>query len=359
LPAPAPACCCLLRPTHPTAVAKFSCDFDGTSETLDRDLSAGHSFVTPAPRATRRHPRTVAWRGRRLAAPRSCPRRHLLDGVARQAAERAMALVPRASRDLSVTTPAAGEEVEQENLQVRGAPAAGLEPATLRLTVDRSVIHRHAPECIAAGQRAYAANGERRRTGLDDSSLQPRLQPGAPTLPTRGGTARRSLTRGPGRLAVRGRRFSGRWGDPDGVWRSIYVGESRLACYLDLLAFARADPQLQDELAGIEEAPKDAVAHPTLPAGLLPDSCRWPRRVGSALLAGWYAVPDKESLPTPRARVLALAIKLRLADVDAASIRLAEPRGFTQAIGRGCTTRVPPTAGHSPACSSARVTVTG
>jgi len=128
-------------------------------------------------------------------------------------------------------------------------------------------------------------------------------------------------------------RFSGRWDDPDGVWRSICVGESRLACYLEVLAFARVDPQLQDELAGIEEAPEDAVAHPTLPVGLLPHSWRRPRRVGSALLIGWYAVPgDKESLPTLRARFLPLAIKYRLADVDAASIRLAEPRGFTQAI---------------------------
>jgi hypothetical protein len=100
-----------------------------------------------------------------------------------------------------------------------------------------------------------------------------------------------------------------------------------------VLAFARADAQLQDDLAGIEEAPEDAVAHPTLPAGVLPDSWRAPRRVGSALLTGWYAVPgDKESMPTLRARFLALAIKRRLADVDAASIRLAEPRGFIQAI---------------------------
>jgi hypothetical protein len=128
-------------------------------------------------------------------------------------------------------------------------------------------------------------------------------------------------------------RFSGRWDDPDGVWRSIYVGASRLACYLEVLAFVRADPQLQDDLAGIDEGPEDAVAHPTLPGGRLPVSWRWPRRVGSALLHGWYAVPgDKESLPTLRARFLALAVKLRLPDVDAASIRLAEPRSFTQSI---------------------------
>jgi hypothetical protein len=128
-------------------------------------------------------------------------------------------------------------------------------------------------------------------------------------------------------------RFSGRWDDPDGVWRSIYVGESRLACYLEVLAFARPDPQLQDALAGIDEAPEDAAAHPTLPGGVLSESWKWPRRVGSARLSGWHAVPgDKESLATLRARFLALAIKLRLVDVDAAAIRLAEPRGFTQAI---------------------------
>ncbi len=155
-------------------------------------------------------------------------------------------------------------------------------------------------------------------------------------------------------------RFSGRWDDPDGVWRSIYVGESRLACYLEVLAFARADPQLQDGLAGIEEAPEDVVAHRTLPAGLLPDSWRWPRRVGSALLTGWYAVPgDKESLPTLRARFLALAIKLRLADVDAASIRFAEPRGFTQAMAAWLYDQSAPTEGPSLLFSSAPVTVTG
>jgi hypothetical protein len=82
-------------------------------------------------------------------------------------------------------------------------------------------------------------------------------------------------------LAVRqARPFSGRWDDPNGVWRSIYVGESRLACYLEVLAFVRADPQLQDDLAGIDEGAEDAVAHPTLPGGLLPVSWRWPRRVG-------------------------------------------------------------------------------
>ena len=154
-------------------------------------------------------------------------------------------------------------------------------------------------------------------------------------------------------------RFSGRWDDPDGVWRSIYVGESRLACFLEVLAFARPDPQLQDEL-GIEEAPEDEVVHPTLAGGLVPESWRWPRRVGWARLTGWYAVPgDKESLPTLRTRFLALAIKLRLPDVDAGVIRLAEPREFTQAIAAWLYDQTAPDG--TPArrgCSSRRAMVT-
>lgn len=136
----------------------------------------------------------------------------------------------------------------------------------------------------------------------------------------------------PWQYAAHGR-FSGRWDDPDGIWRSIYLGESRLACFLEVLAFARPDPQLQDELSDVDEADEDAVAYPTLTGGLLPESWRSPRRVGTALLTGWYAVPGaKESLPTLRARFLALAIALRLPDVDAGVIRLAEPREFTQAV---------------------------
>lgn len=109
--------------------------------------------------------------------------------------------------------------------------------------------------------------------------------------------------------------------------------DSRLVCYLEVLAFARVDPHLQDDLTGIEEDAQDAEADPTLPGGVVPESWPRPRRVGTAQLEGWYAAPgDKESLPTFRARFLPLAVKLRLPDVDAAAIRLADPRILTQQI---------------------------
>ena len=67
--------------------------------------------------------------------------------------------------------------------------------------------------------------------------------------------------------------------------------------------------------------------------GALPTRWREPRLIGSTNLTGWYVLPaDKQSLPTLRGRFLALAVHHRLPDVDAAAIRLAEPRALTQAI---------------------------
>ncbi len=67
---------------------------------------------------------------------------HLLEGVGQQAAERAMALVPRSRRDQrndlrdqSVTNEPAEDGRREEFPQFREAPAPGLEPGTLRLTV--------------------------------------------------------------------------------------------------------------------------------------------------------------------------------------------------------------------------------
>ena len=117
------------------------------------------------------------------------------------------------------------------------------------------------------------------------------------------------------------------------MWRTLYVGDTRLVCYLKILAAFRADPELAEQLHGIDEDPVDANAHPTTTTGAL--STRWlePRLIGNATLTGWHILPaDKPSLPTLRARFLSLAVHHRLPDLDAAAIRLAEPRALTQAI---------------------------
>lgn len=51
-------------------------------------------------------------------------------------------------------------------------------------------------------------------------------------------------------------RFTGRWDDPDGVWRTLYVADTRLACYLEVLAAFRADSELADQLRHIDEDPR-------------------------------------------------------------------------------------------------------
>ncbi len=60
-------------------------------------------------------------------------------------------------------------------------------------------------------------------------------------------------------------RFAGRWDDPDGVWRTLYCGISALACYLEVLAFARPSPQLVAELDDIAVDDEDHDTYPTLP----------------------------------------------------------------------------------------------
>lgn len=130
-----------------------------------------------------------------------------------------------------------------------------------------------------------------------------------------------------------GGRFTGRWDDPQGVWRTLYVGGSRLVCFLEVLAPFRPDLALVAYLDQIEESDDDAVEFPSAAPGTL----RWDwcaaRRAGEARLTGWYAAPaDVESLPTLRAKFLPLAVHHGLPDVDAATIRLAEPRAFTQEI---------------------------
>lgn len=128
-------------------------------------------------------------------------------------------------------------------------------------------------------------------------------------------------------------RFSGRWDDPDGVWRSVYIGQTPLACYLEVLAVFRPDPHLGGELAEIDEDPLDAREAPTTAGGALPRQWCEPRQIGTGRLHGWYAVPaNVESLPTLRARFLRLAARYGLPDVDAAAIRHGEPRAFTQAV---------------------------
>lgn len=131
-------------------------------------------------------------------------------------------------------------------------------------------------------------------------------------------------------FAIAGR-FDGRWDDPDGVWRTLYVADSPLGCYLEVLARFRRDPGLADALAGIDDDPD----HPTLDAGLVPAEWRTRRRLARASMTGVFLVVGSTStLATLRQHFLAAARALGLADVDAAAVRVPAPRAFTQAVAK-------------------------
>ena len=67
---------------------------------------------------------------------------------------------------------------------------------------------------------------------------------------------------------AQGGRFIGRWDDPAGEWRAIYVGATRVACYLEVLASFRPDPTLEAEMGDID-SDDDADEFPTISPGRL------------------------------------------------------------------------------------------
>ncbi|MGH3563065.1 MAG: RES domain-containing protein [Mycobacterium sp.] len=126
-------------------------------------------------------------------------------------------------------------------------------------------------------------------------------------------------------------RFDGRWDDPEGVWRMLYLGSTELACYLEVLAPFRPDAALADEMSEIVDDDED-VEYPTVPPGALSyDWCK-PRLICTAILAGCFAVPGHhESLSTLRKQFLAVARRYGCHDLDASAIRDGE-RALTQKI---------------------------
>jgi hypothetical protein len=127
-------------------------------------------------------------------------------------------------------------------------------------------------------------------------------------------------------------RFTGRWDDPAGVWRTLYVGSSALACYLEVLAVFRADPVAARDLDDI--AVDDAAdRYPTVRPGELPRAWCESRLICSAELSGCFVlIGHYETLPTLRRQFLPAAKECGLQDLDAAAIRDSSHRGLTQAM---------------------------
>jgi hypothetical protein len=143
-------------------------------------------------------------------------------------------------------------------------------------------------------------------------------------------------------------RFEGRWDDPAGTYRTIYLGQSLLAVLLEVLARFRPDLELASELAGIDDPDGEAERYPTLPAGQLPRSWLRPRLAGTAGLHGEFVdVRAAATIATLRRRFAALAADLGLPDLDAAALKTSAPRRLTQTISGWLYTLAPPLSGVS------------
>lgn len=127
-------------------------------------------------------------------------------------------------------------------------------------------------------------------------------------------------------------RFDGRWDDPDGVWRSLYVAETELGCYLEVLARFRPDPATVSALDAID-GDTDDHGYPTIGPGVVTADWRKRRMIGCGQLTGMFFVPAlTKSLAALRKAFMSRAAELGVPDVDAAAVRLARPRALTQEI---------------------------
>ena len=128
-------------------------------------------------------------------------------------------------------------------------------------------------------------------------------------------------------------RFHGRWDDPNGSFRTLYLGESLLACLLEVLAFARKDKHLAAALTEIDEDPQDARAYPTTTPGTLDQAWLEPRCAASAVLSGRYCrVSAAETVAALYPRFVGDALDAGYDDFDAGLLKNAGARSITQSV---------------------------
>ena len=85
-------------------------------------------------------------------------------------------------------------------------------------------------------------------------------------------------------------RYAGghRWDDAHGVFRTVYAGDTRYACFVEVLAFARPALAVESDYLDIEEDLEDARKYPSPAPGSIPADWLANRPITSAQLTGRY-----------------------------------------------------------------------
>lgn len=121
--------------------------------------------------------------------------------------------------------------------------------------------------------------------------------------------------------------FGNRYDDPEASYRVLYASSQRVGAFVETLGRFRPDLEVLAELERIEGEDE--------PLAGVPRTWLDTRMVGEATVQGQFVdVGDALTLATLRTALAASAVHFGLDDIDAATIRLRAPRGFTPAVSR-------------------------
>lgn len=148
------------------------------------------------------------------------------------------------------------------------------------------------------------------------------------------------------RFAILDGKFHGRWDDPAGQFRTLYVGDSLFACLVEVLAKFRPEKAAALGIASIHADGSDDEAYPTWQAGTLDRDWLETRLAAAGDLLGKYcSITHSQTIAHLRPRFLELARELGAADFDASLLKDSAPRSLTRAIARWLYDRVEDKAG--------------
>ena len=128
-------------------------------------------------------------------------------------------------------------------------------------------------------------------------------------------------------------RFSGRWDDAQGQFRTLHAATTLLGCLLEVLAHLRPNRGVGGEVEAVSAVGNDEDQFPTRRAGEIDPTWLEVRCAASGTLWGRFcAVTTSTSLASLRTPFLAQALDLGLDDLDAAALKAPTTRPLTQAI---------------------------